>query len=149
MADVVHRTTLEYLRSVNTPEYPVIDWIINPNLSALAAVPQRYWKVSGDLVVEMTAGEKTAKDAADAAAIVSSDQTVAKADCDLRAETAIVQTLVDEINVLRQWLASFKVEVAAASNLADLKTRVATLPATADRTYVQARTAIRNRIDSL
>jgi len=30
MADVINRTTFQYLRSVNTPDYPVRDWIINP-----------------------------------------------------------------------------------------------------------------------
>lgn len=60
---------------------------------------------------------------------------------------AIVSILLDEMNVLRQWLASFKTEVAAAASLADLKTRVATLPATPDRTLAQAKTAIANKID--
>lgn len=58
----------------------------------------------------------------------------------------IAAVLVDEINILRQWLASFKTEVAAATSLADLKTRVATLPATPDRTLAQAKTAVQNAI---
>lgn len=61
---------------------------------------------------------------------------------------ALADIIRDEINILRQWDAAFKVEVAAASNLADLKTRVATLPATPDRTLAQLKTAIQNRIDS-
>lgn len=68
MADVVNRTTVQYLRSVNTPDYPTGSWIINPDLSALASVPEKYWKVVGDTVVEMTAGEKAAVDAAAIAA---------------------------------------------------------------------------------
>lgn len=58
-----------------------------------------------------------------------------------------VKLLVDELNVLSQWLTSFKSETAAATSLADLKTRVATLPNTPDRTYAQAKTAINNLID--
>ena len=58
-----------------------------------------------------------------------------------------VKLLVDELNVLRQWLTSFKAETAAATSLADLKARVATLPNTPDRTYAQAKTAINNLID--
>ncbi len=61
----------------------------------------------------------------------------------LRAAAAV---LVDEINVIRQWEMSFKTEVAAASSLADLKTRVATLPALPDRTLAQAKTAIQAKI---
>jgi len=60
---------------------------------------------------------------------------------------AIVAVLVDELNALRQWLASFKVEVAAATTLADLKTRVAGLPNMPNRTLAQAKTAILDRID--
>ena len=61
---------------------------------------------------------------------------------------AVVLVTLDEVNTLRQWLASFKAEVAASTSLADLKTRVAGLPNTPDRTGAQARTAIRNRIDN-
>ncbi len=55
---------------------------------------------------------------------------------------------LDEVNTLRQWLAAFKVEVAAATNLANLQTRVASLPAMADRTANQLRSAIRGKIDA-
>ena len=64
MANVINRTTKQYLRSVNTPDFPVEDWIINPDLSALESVPQKYWKVVGDTVVEMDQAEKDAVDAA-------------------------------------------------------------------------------------
>jgi hypothetical protein len=64
MADVVHRTTVEYRTSVHTPDYPTETWIINPDLSSLTEVPWRYWKVVGDAVVEMTQGEKDAVDLA-------------------------------------------------------------------------------------
>ncbi len=76
MADVVNRTTVEYLRSVNTPDYPTADWLINPDLSALAAVEQKYWKVVGETVVEMTQPEKDAVDAAEAAAVLLDDALV-------------------------------------------------------------------------
>lgn len=64
MANVVNRTTVQYLQFVNTPDYDPTSWIINPDLSALASVPQKYWKVVGDTVVEMDSGEKAAVDAA-------------------------------------------------------------------------------------
>lgn len=64
MADVINRTTKAYLRSVNTPDYPTADWIVNPDLSSLVEVPQKYWKVVGDTVVEMDQSEKDAVDAA-------------------------------------------------------------------------------------
>ena len=60
---------------------------------------------------------------------------------------ATAAVLVDEINLLRQWLVAFKVEVAAAATLADLKTRVAGLPNMPDRTLAQAKTAITSKIN--
>lgn len=61
----------------------------------------------------------------------------------LRASAAV---LVDEINNLRDWITSFKVAVAGASTLANLKTAVAALPDMPDRTLAQAVTAIKNKI---
>ncbi len=66
MADVINRTTKQYLKSVNTPDYPTEDWIINPDLSALGSVAQKYWKIVDDTVVEMDAGEKVTEDASTA-----------------------------------------------------------------------------------
>ena len=37
MADVINKTTHQYLRSVNTPEYPAIAWIINPTAAEIAS----------------------------------------------------------------------------------------------------------------
>ena len=64
MSNVINRATLQYLVSVNTPDYPVEQWIINPNLGALSNVDKRYWKIIGDEVLEMTAQEKAPIDAA-------------------------------------------------------------------------------------
>lgn len=57
----------EYLESVNTPDYSSDpDCIVNPNVSAVLGVPRRYWKRSGSSVLEMSAAEKAAVDAAEA-----------------------------------------------------------------------------------
>jgi hypothetical protein len=68
-------------------------------------------------------------------------------DADAKLKRAIASVLVDEVNILRGLWMSFKAEVAAATNLADLKARVANLPNTPDRTLAQAKTAIANRLD--
>lgn len=65
MATVLNRTTKVLLTSVNTPDFDVVDWIINPNLAAVAGVPVIYWKIAGDNVSEMSQPEKDAVDAAD------------------------------------------------------------------------------------
>ena len=150
MAAVLNRTTLEYRASAHTPDYAAQDWVINPDLSPVAGVPQKYWKLTGDVLSEMSAGEKTVVDDALAAAAKTSAKTTAKNEIDgnpgydLR---SIAKLIVDEINALRQWIVSFKVEVAAATSLADLKTRVASLPDMPDRTLAQAKTAYKTLID--
>lgn len=60
MANVVNKQTLEFRESVNTPEYDPSDWLINPDLSAVAGLPHKYWKLDGDSVVGMTLEERDA-----------------------------------------------------------------------------------------
>ena len=60
--------------------------------------------------------------------------------------TAYSDILKDEFNHVRSWITDFKVEVAAATSLADLKSRVAALPNLPDRTLAQLKTAMTNRI---
>jgi len=64
-----------------------------------------------------------------------------------KAWRAIVSLLLDENNALRSWVMSFKAAVAAASNFADLKTRIAALPNLPDRTLAQAKAAFAAKID--
>lgn len=64
-------------------------------------------------------------------------------------EKAVLLTLLDEINRLRGWLASFKAAVAASTSMADMKTRIAALPDTPDRTVAQGIQAVRDTAGSL
>jgi hypothetical protein len=59
----VNRKTLEYKKSVHTPDYPEIEWIINPSVPSC---PRAYWKVSADGkgVEEMSKSEKSSVDSA-------------------------------------------------------------------------------------
>jgi hypothetical protein len=61
----------------------------------------------------------------------------------LRAELLVT---MDELNALRQWITSFKAATAAATTLADLKTRVAALANTPDRTAAQIKPALVSRV---
>lgn len=63
-------------------------------------------------------------------------------------ERAVMLTLIDELNLLRQWITSFKAATAASSSLADLKARVAALANMPDRTATQARNSVAAKIDS-
>lgn len=57
MADVLNRTTKEYRKSANTPDFPKADWIISPDLSAVAGVPVEHWKITGDAIAPMNKTE--------------------------------------------------------------------------------------------
>lgn len=117
----------------------------------------RFTKVVAGNVVAMSQAEIdaiNARDAADArAALLSGSRAGAKDSVDqlspegVRLRAALLVTL-DEINNLRQWIEAFKAQVALASNLADLKTRVSSLPAMPDRTTAQVKNAIRGKIDA-
>jgi len=65
MANVVNRHTKQRLYSVNTPDFPPEDWLINPDLSGVADVSWKYVKIDGNSVVEMTRKEKNDVDAAE------------------------------------------------------------------------------------
>jgi len=73
MSNVIHRTTtpIDYRKRMNTPDFPSGTWLINPDLSALSSVAQKYWKVVSETVVEMTQTEKDAVDASDDATTTS------------------------------------------------------------------------------
>ncbi|MDH3450925.1 MAG: hypothetical protein OEN20_00790 [Gammaproteobacteria bacterium] len=71
MAAVLNRTTRQYIQFANTPDYPTVDWIINPDLSAVVGFDSKYWIITGDIVTLMDQASRDAVDAqefADAAA---------------------------------------------------------------------------------
>lgn len=63
MATVFDRATLERREGVPAASYDPAGWLIDPDLSAVTGVPDDYWKIVGNAVVEMSVAEKTAKDA--------------------------------------------------------------------------------------
>ena len=99
MADVLNRATKQHLTSVNTPEYPVAEWIINPDLSAVTGQPVKYWVISGDSVSLMDQAERDAVDAALREA--SRDATVAQLDQLENVLRALMLIILDQVNALR------------------------------------------------
>jgi len=72
MSSVINKTTYQYLESVSTPDYPEETWVVNPDLSAVEGIAQKYWKVVDGAAVEMSAGEKAVVNAAYSQAYVES-----------------------------------------------------------------------------
>jgi hypothetical protein len=64
MANVLNRTTKEYRTSVNTPDFPTAQWIVNPDLSAVSAsgLSSQYWNIVGDVVTPQSAAEQLVTD---------------------------------------------------------------------------------------
>lgn len=151
----INADTLEYLGRPNSIVFydgNSDDTKRNSILHLLLNVPIKYLKVVAGDLLEMDQTEKNAVDLALLTALDLEIRSRAKSSYDgfsdlplaLRAFASIT---VDEINILRQWITSFKTQVALATTLADLKTRVAGLPTVNDRTLSQLKTAIQSRID--
>jgi len=102
MASVLNRTTKEFRTSAHTPDFPVADWIINPDLTAVAGQPTIYWVITGDVVSLASVGEQATIDAALAAAKLTTEKDAAKSQIDVeRVVRALVDMLPGEFNILR------------------------------------------------
>lgn len=55
----------------------------------------------------------------------------------------------EEFNIIRSWIRDLKTEIAAATNLANLQTRIAELPSLPDRTSADILTAVQNKLEIL
>lgn len=144
MADVLHRTTKEYKRSVNEPDYPLIDWIHNPDLSAVAGFPSKYWVIAGDVVTLM---DQAARDAVDAAEeVVLRDAIVAELIEVKSLLRTVVITLNTELITHGNKLNALRNAISNASSLANLKTTVGASPEIDVLTHQQIRDAVRAKI---
>ncbi len=65
MADVLNRTTLQFIKSVNTPDFPVGQYVINPNFTPVTGIPDKYWNLTGDILSEKSPAEKAVVDQAE------------------------------------------------------------------------------------
>lgn len=55
---IVNDRVVNIFESANTPDYESGNYLINPDLSGVSGVDQKYWKESAGSVVEMTTPEK-------------------------------------------------------------------------------------------
>jgi hypothetical protein len=117
MGNYLHRTTKQYLTSVSPAELPeaLANYIEEPDLSAVAGVPNKYWTITGDVVSEMSQGEKDAVDAQ-----ITSDKRDAEIQTEIDNLESVMRQLsklmVDEINILRQ---QFNTTTSEAGQLTD------------------------------
>lgn len=99
MADVLNRITKQFRRSVHTPDFPVAEWIINPDMAATVGFDSKYWSISGDVVSVVNLA---ARDTIDAAQEVTRLDSIAdELDRSQTILKAFAQVVLDEFNTLR------------------------------------------------
>lgn len=124
MAAVLNRATKEFKASAHTPNYSSVEWIINPDLSAVQGQPTKYWIITGDVVTLATPAEQIVIDDAIASTRAGRSKEEEKNRFDNeRLMKAFAELVLDQFNTLRV---------------------IEGLP---ELTFAQLRTAIRNKID--
>ena len=150
MSDVLNRDTLQYRRSVNTPDFPDPPWLEVPRGSAnetlLRTVPTRYLVLTGDTLSEMDAQAKAAVDAA--AREQARDAEVAQLDDVEALVRAHMQQVNARLNTRAATINGILTAISEASNLAAMKAAVALLAPVPEFTHAQQRNNIRNRMGS-
>lgn len=146
MADVLNRSTKQYLASVNTPEYPVQDWIVNPNMTAVIGLPAKYWKITGDVVSAMTQGEKDAVDGVNSGA--ARDALSAKLDNVEDILRAFALVVLDELNAHSTRINAVLTAIDNGATLANIKTSVLAITDIPTRNIAQIKTALRSKLGS-
>lgn len=94
MGRFVNRTTKAYVPRGHTPDFPVEDWIQNPNLDNVIGVAEKYWKITGDKITEMSQAEKDVVDLAEKTA----EWDRKEANIERNELKAVVTGLIKEIN---------------------------------------------------
>lgn len=119
MGTFLHRITKSYLQSISPNELPesIENYISMPDMSAVAGVPERYWRITGDVVSEMNQEEKDAVDAAslDIRRDAAAAEMIDNLEGDLR---QLVKLILSELNILRaqhglsnRTMAQFKTQI--------------------------------------
>ena len=124
MPNYVHRTTKAYLTSTSPASLPEaeVNYIEDPDLSAVTGFASIYWIITGDVVTLM---DQAARDAVDAALLSANrDSTADVLDQVESLDRAFALVILDEINTLRA------------------------LHSLADRSIAQLKTVLRNKLGS-
>ncbi len=128
-----------------------ISGMVSPYNPATVQVSPANLQTTAQPFINLFDGSQSAQDAWTQRVINYRSRTLdymASPDGDARAYRAVAAIMVDEINLLREWIVAFKAATAAATSLANLQTRVAALPDLPDRTLAQARSAFIARVNS-
>lgn len=144
MATVLHRITKQMIPSANTIEHPVQDWIIEPNLSAVAGFASKYWMINGDTVSLL---DQAGRDAVDLAELnARRDATAATMDAAENWMRAFALVVLDEFNLHATRQRALLNAIDNNSTLANIKTAVLAINDIPDRTIANLKTGVRNKL---
>jgi hypothetical protein len=144
VANVLNRTTKQYIASANTVEYPVESWIINPDLSAVIGFDSKYWTITGDVVSLLSQAER---DALDAAALgAARDARANRLDQVEDIARAAILVIMDEFNLHSARINAMLTAIDSGSTLAQVKTNIAAIQDIPVRTIAQLKTALRGKL---
>lgn len=103
MASVLHRINKRFIKSANTPDYKVSEWIINPDMSEVKDFHSKYWVITGDLVELSTQSGRDSIDLAEQQAAEAAEKAAEEARLSSDAMLkAVVKVMMDELNVIRE-----------------------------------------------
>lgn len=124
--------------------------IYRPDLGAVTGWPSRYWIVGVYPDDSVTLMDEPTRDALDAALLAAArDALAAQLDNTEDIGRAFMLVVLDELNRHAQEQTALLAQIAAATSLADLKTRVAAnVQAIGQRTGQQLRDAVRGKLGS-
>ena len=103
MPNILNRATKAYRRSVSEAAFNLADWVVDPDLSAVAGHPSKHWVINGDDTISlMTPAERAAVDDAEAQASTDADRAQQKGRMDEeRLLKALALYFAEQINILR------------------------------------------------
>ena len=101
MANYLHRTTKQYLTSVSPAslQEPEANYIEQPDLSAVAGQPSKYWIITGDVVSLVDQATQDAIDAQEDSDRL--DSIASKLDITQDIWKAFAEVMLDQLNTLR------------------------------------------------
>ena len=101
MPNYVHRTNKQYLTSTSPASLPESEanYIQDPDMSAVAGEPSKYWIITGDVITLM---DQAAQDAVDAAEDTAQLDSIAdELDQTRTIMRAFAEVVLDQVNDLR------------------------------------------------
>lgn len=143
MASVLNRITKRYIKSANTPDFPAADWIIEPDISAVAGFARKYWVITGDVVSLMAQVDRDALDTVEAEAGKDTIANTINSDAYLSAFALVV---LDELNARANKINAILDAIDGANNLADVKAAIGAIPDYPQRTKAQLKTSVRSKL---